>query len=125
VGEIINNHPQIAFCNVYGVEIPKADGRAGMAALALAEGVKQLDLASFSEHVCSTLPAYARPVFLRIQRELDTTGTFKLVKGELRSQGYDLAQVDDTIYVMKPGASRYELLDAAFAEKIRAGKAGY
>jgi citronellyl-CoA synthetase len=125
VGEIINNHPQIAFCNVYGVEVPKADGRAGMAALALAEGVKHLDLASFSAHVCDQLPAYARPVFLRIQRELDTTGTFKLVKGELRSQGYDLKQVTDTIYVMKPGASRYELLDAAFAEKIRAGKAGY
>ena len=47
---------------------------------ALAEGVQDLDLASFSAHVCNGLPAYARPVFLRIQRELDTTGTFKLVK---------------------------------------------
>jgi len=26
---------------------------------------------------------------------------------------------------MKPGSSRYELLDAAFAAKIRAGAAGY
>jgi citronellyl-CoA synthetase len=125
VGEIINQHPQIAFCNVYGVEVPRADGRAGMAALSLAEGVQQLDLDSFSAHVCSQLPAYARPVFLRIQRELDTTGTFKLVKGELRSQGYDLAQVKDPLYVMKPGASKYEPLDEAFAAKIRAGNAGY
>ncbi len=125
VGEIINQHPQISFSNVYGVEIPKADGRAGMAALTLAEGVKKLDLDSFSAHVCSQLPAYARPVFLRIQAELDTTGTFKLVKGELRSQAYDLAQVNDPLYVMKPGSSRYELLDAAFAAKIRAGAAGY
>jgi len=125
VGEIINGHPQIAFCNVYGVEIPKADGRAGMAALALAEGVTQLDLASFSAHVCSQLPSYARPVFLRIQRELDTTGTFKLVKGELRKEGYDLDQVQDPLYVMKPGADRYELLDSGFAAKIAAGEAGY
>ncbi len=125
VGEIINQHPQVLLCNVYGVEIPKADGRAGMAALALAEGVGQLDLDSFSAHVCSLLPAYARPVFLRIQRELDTTGTFKLVKGELRNQGYDLAKVQDPLYVMKPGSSRYEPLDAAFAARILAGTAGF
>ena len=125
VGEILNGHPQIAFCNVYGVEVPGADGRAGMAALALADGVEELDLAGFSAHVCTSLPAYARPVFLRIQRELDTTGTFKLVKGELRKQAYDLDQVEDSIYVMKPGSSRYEPLDKAFAAKIRAGKAGF
>ena len=125
VGEIINAHPQIAFCNVYGVEVPKADGRAGMAALSLAEGVTQLDLASFSAHICARLPAYARPVFLRIQRELDTTGTFKLVKGELRSQAYDPEQVTDALYVMKPGASQYEALDAEFAARIRNGTADF
>lgn len=125
VGEIINSHPQVAFCNVYGVEIPKADGRAGMAAIALADGVGQLDLASFSAHVTKELPAYARPVFLRIQRELDTTGTFKLVKGELRNQAYDLDQVQDELFVMKPGAQQYEPLDRAFATKLGAGEGGY
>ena len=33
VGEIINGFGGIQFCNVYGVEVPGADGRAGMAAL--------------------------------------------------------------------------------------------
>ena len=125
VGEIINSHPQVAFCNVYGVEIPKADGRAGMAAIALADGVDQLDLASVSAHVNKQLPGYARPVFLRIQRELDTTGTFKLVKGELRNQGYDLDQVQDELYVMKPGSQQYEPLDVEFATKLGAGEGGY
>tara|TARA_R110001599_G_C12277382_1_gene663224 strand:- start:18962 stop:20725 length:1764 start_codon:yes stop_codon:yes gene_type:complete len=125
VGEIINGHPQIAFCNVYGVEIPKTDGRAGMAALALAEGIRELDLASFSKHVMAQLPPYARPVFLRIQRELDTTGTFKLVKGVLRKQAYDLEQVEDDLYVMKPGSDEYAPLDQAFAKKLRAGKSGF
>lgn len=125
VGEIINGHPQIAFCNVYGVEIPKADGRAGMAALALADDVAKLDLASFSQYVNAQLPPYARPVFLRIQRELDTTGTFKLVKGELRKQAYDLQQVEDDLYVMKPGSDQYEPLDKAFAKKLAAGEGGY
>ena len=125
VGEIINEHPQIGFCNVYGVEVPKADGRAGMAAIVLADGVETLDTASISEHINSALPSYARPVFLRIQPEIDTTGTFKMVKGDLRKQAYDLKQVEDPLYVLKPGASEYVPLDAAFAKLIKAGKAGY
>jgi len=51
--------------NVFGVAVPKADGRAGMAALILAEGEDELDLADFSQHVNRELPPYARPVFLR------------------------------------------------------------
>lgn len=105
--------------------MPRADGRAGMAAIALVEGVEQFDTASMSAHINEQLPSYARPVFLRIQRELNTTGTFKMVKGDLRKEGYDLEQVEDPLFVMKPGASRYEPLDADFAEKIRAGEAGF
>ena len=56
VGEIINGHPQVDFCNVYGVEIPKADGRAGMASLVLADGVEALDVKSFSAYVNEHLP---------------------------------------------------------------------
>ncbi|MFK7974972.1 MAG: long-chain-acyl-CoA synthetase [Halioglobus sp.] len=125
VGEIINGHPQIDFCNVYGVEIPAADGKAGMAAIVLSEGTQDLDAADFSAFVCEQLPSYARPVFLRIQRELDTTGTFKMVKGDLRKQGYDLNQVSDTLMVMKPRSDRYVPLDAEFLQVINAGKAGY
>ena len=35
VGEILNGFPDIQFSNVYGVQVPNADGRAGMAALTL------------------------------------------------------------------------------------------
>jgi citronellyl-CoA synthetase len=125
VGEIITSHPDVAFCNVYGVEIPGADGRAGMAALLPREGLKQPDLDSLSAHIMSELPAFARPVFLRLLGQIDTTGTFKMVKGELRSQGYDAAEVTDPLYVLKPGAGRYELLDNEFLARIRAGEAGY
>ena len=125
VGEIINGHPQVDFCNVYGVEIPKADGKAGMAALVLAPGVDSLDIKSFSAYVNEYLPAYARPVFLRVQPELDTTGTFKMVKGDLRKQGYDLNQISDPVYVMKPRSDTYTLLDNEYAEVLRAGEAGY
>ncbi len=125
VGEIINGHAHVDICNVYGVEIPKADGRAGMASLVLADGIEALDVKSFSAYVNEHLPAYARPVFLRIQREMDTTGTFKMVKGELRKAGYDLERVSDPIYVLKPRSDTYELLDQEYAAILRAGEAGY
>lgn len=125
VGEIINAFQQIRFSNVYGVTIPGTDGRAGMAALTLAPGTTALDLEGFSQHVMRELPAYARPVFLRVEPEIDVTGTFKMVKGALRDEGYDLSRVRDPLFVLKPGSSRYEPLDAEFAAEIGRGTAGY
>ena len=55
----------------------------------------------------------------------DTTGTFKMVKGDLRKEAYDLEQVTDALYVMLPGGTTYQKLDAATAETIRSGMAGY
>ena len=125
VGEIINGFPQVRISNVYGVTVPGADGRAGMAALALEPDVEQLDLEGFSDHVVSRLPSYARPVFLRIESEIDVTGTFKMVKGALREQGYDPDKVSDPLYVMKPGSSVYEPLDREYAALIARGEAGF
>lgn len=125
VGEIINGHPQINFCNVYGVEVPGADGRAGMAALTLLEDAGDFDVAGFSTYVREQLPAYAQPVFLRIKRDMDVTGTMKMVKGDLRKEAYDIAQVDEPIYVLKPHADVYEPLDAGFHDTIKSGGAGY
>ncbi len=125
VGEIINGFDQIKFCNVYGVEVPGADGRAGMAALTLAEGVTDLDMDRFSAYIAENLPVYARPVFLRIQPDIDVTGTFKMVKGDLRKQAYDLTQIEDPVFVLKPNASRYERLDPEFAATIASGQGGF
>lgn len=125
VGEIINGFGQVRFCNVYGVTVPGADGRAGMAALTLTDGAGTLDLDTFSEYVQRELPAYARPVFLRVEAEIDVTGTFKMVKGKLRDEGYDLERVSDPLYVLKPGAHRYERLDRDFAQRLARGDAGF
>ncbi len=55
---------------VYGVEIPNTNGRAGMAAITLADG-EELNDADLTEMVTvfkKCLPAYAVPVFLRVQK---------------------------------------------------------
>jgi citronellyl-CoA synthetase len=125
VGEIINQHPQVEICNVYGVEVPNADGRAGMAAIVLKDVVETLDLDDFYAFVTRELPAYARPVFIRVERDMDMTGTFKLVKGDLRKEGYDVRKITDPVYVMKPGTGKYERLNEAYLDVIMAGKAGF
>lgn len=124
VGEILNGSDQVDMANVYGVEIPGIEGKAGMAAMTLNEGVS-FDPATFSAYVCSQLAAFARPVFVRIQGQAETTVTFKLFKGNLRKEAYDINQIEDAIYILKPGSSVYEPLDSAFYQKIVDGKSGY
>ncbi len=125
VGEIINGFDQIKFCNVYGVEIPGTDGRAGMAAVTLQDGVAELDVDAFSTFLRSELPAYAVPLFVRIQPDIVVTGTFKMVKGDLRKQAYDIRSFDDTVYALLPGSDRYAAFDLAMLEKIEAREAGF
>ena len=67
VAEALNTFHQVAESTVYGVQIPGADGRCGMAALVLRCSVDEFDSAAFSRHVETQLPPYARPVFLRIR----------------------------------------------------------
>ena len=122
VAESINGFDGVKITNVFGVKIPKTEGRGGMAAIVLNEGITSLDMSKFSEFVEATLPPFARPIFVRIQKELDMTGTFKLVKGNLQKEGYDIKAVPDPIYVMKPGSAQYELLELNFYEAIVNGE---
>ena len=125
VGEILNGFDDIEFCNVYGVEIPGADGRAGMVAVTLKENVAHLDLAAFAAYADRELPTYAVPLFVRVQRDIDVTGTFKMVKGDLRKEGYDIRQTSDPIFVRLPGSADYVAMDDATLDRIQAGNAGF
>lgn len=124
VGEILNACEQIEISNIYGVEIPGSEGKAGMAAITLKPG-QTFDVAAFTEYTDRELPAFARPVFVRVEDEQDTTGTFKLFKGTLKKQAYHLDQVDQPIYVRQPRSAQYKLLDQAFYQQLMDGKAGY
>jgi fatty-acyl-CoA synthase len=119
VSEAITVFPGIKEANVYGVRVPGAEGRAGMAALVAEDG---LDLEGFHRHVVQQLPAYARPVFLRIQRQIETTSTFKQRKVDLVKQGFDPGAVADPIYFLHPGKQAYVRLDPALYADISAGK---
>jgi citronellyl-CoA synthetase len=96
-----------------------------MTALTLQDGIDALDLDRFAEFAKENLPSYAVPVFLRIQPDIDVTGTFKMLKGDLRKQGYDINMTDDPIFVMKSGESTYSPMDSDYLALIRDSGAGY
>jgi len=108
----------VAEVAVYGVAVPNADGRAGMAAVVVNKDFK---LAELRSTIASALPAYARPVFLRIVPALETTGTFKLRTHELARQGYDPGQVGDALYLDDAARGEYVRLDAPLYRRIVAG----
>ncbi len=74
-----NNHFQCFYCELLFCKMPQAtvfigmEGRAGMAAMANPDD--EFDMKEFNEKLKKSLPAYARPVFLRICKQVDTTGT--------------------------------------------------
>lgn len=123
IGEIINGADSVAYCNVYGVQLPGTDGRAGMVAIAPKNG--ELDVAKISAHIMNKVPSYARPIFIRQVQEMDTTGTFKMKKGELREQAYHLDKCNEPVFVLKPDATEYVPLDEEFYSLLMNSAAGY
>ncbi|KAK3917230.1 Long-chain fatty acid transport protein 4 [Frankliniella fusca] len=104
---------------VYGVQVPGNEGRAGMAAIADPE--RRCDLGELAAGLKGKLPAYARPVFVRVADSLPMTGTHKVSKVELRRQGFDPATCPDPVFVSRGGT--YEPLSEAVLTAIHEGKA--
>jgi acyl-CoA synthetase (AMP-forming)/AMP-acid ligase II len=120
VQEQVSSWPPAAEVNAYGVQIPGTEGRAGMIAMVLKHS--DFDGESFRDHVDSSLPAYARPLFVRVREKMETTGTFKLKKGELTNEGFDPCRVRDPIYFRDPAKNAYVPLTPELFEQLKNGK---
>lgn len=118
VSQALGHHPAVHEANVYGVQLPHHDGRAGCAALVLYDENKvataaeetaaeeTATLRSLAEHVQKSLPKYAVPLFLRVTRagKMQTTGTNKQQKHDLRTEGVDPDKMDgDALYWLQEG----------------------
>ena len=124
VAEILNVFDQVNMANVFGVKVPQSEGRAGMVAFNC--NLDDFKWDEFAEFVSEKLPSYAQPVFVRIIEELETTGTFKLKKNDLREEAYHLDKVKgDKVYIKKPGENTYSLLDEDYYNIILDGVAGF
>jgi fatty-acyl-CoA synthase len=117
VAERLLAAPGVLEANVYGVAVDGADGRAGMAALVVSP---EFDIKTLGEHVSRELPSYAQPLFIRILPELTTTGTFKLRKVDLVSDGYDPGKIKGPLFFHDPKKGYVKVTKAVF-EKIGSG----
>jgi citronellyl-CoA synthetase len=122
VEDVFSSLEQIDHSSVYGVEIPKTDGRAGMASIITNEDVESFDFGELFKTLKENLPPYAIPKFLRFLSELSTTSTFKIRKSDMKKEGFDLNKTNDKIYVFLPGSSEYTLLTKEIYEDIINGK---
>lgn len=117
VAEALGGFPGLDVANVYGVEVPGAEGRAGMAALVLRDPAA-FDGAAFFAWVAERLPGYAAPLFVRLSPEPDQTATFKLRKVDLQREGYDASRISDPLLVRDEDARAYVPLEAATLARL-------
>jgi len=122
VEDIISSFEVIDHSSVYGVEIPGCEGRAGMASIIAMENHEKFDFNNFVKILQDNLPKYAIPIFVRFLSELNTTGTYKIQKNDMKKIGFNIKKINNPIYVYLPESSKYTLLTEKIYENILNGK---
>jgi fatty-acyl-CoA synthase len=107
-------------CAVFGVEIPRTGGRAGMAAVKLRDDV-EFDGKAIAHTVYDQLPAYALPLFIRVVDSMEHTTTFKSRKVDLREQAYGPG-IEDPLYVLAGRDEGYVPFYDEYPGEVAAGK---
>lgn len=121
VEHLLNKAPGVHETAVYGVRVPGTEGRAGMALVVPADG-RSFDPISFYAHAARSLPAYARPLFVRVAPALEVTGNFKNRKVRLQDEGFDPARIGDPLWFRDDERGAYVPLDTALHAAIVAGQ---
>lgn len=118
VAAVISGFEGVTQANVYGVQVPGYDGRAGMAAIV---SENEPDLGKLKAHIDASLPHYARPVFLRLSNESETTSTFKFKKTNLVKAGFNPANIHEPLYYANADTNAYERLSPDIFNAITKG----
>ncbi|KAK3684518.1 hypothetical protein LTR37_020193 [Vermiconidia calcicola] len=131
VAEVLGRFPKVVEANVYGVEIPNHDGRAGCAAIYIPpEERKSFDWKGLLEHSKKGLPKYAVPVFVRMVQNQTPMHNNKQNKVPLRNEGVDHKKVaegdagrEDVLMWAPEGSESYVPFEASDWLTIAGGKA--
>jgi fatty-acyl-CoA synthase len=124
VENCLSTVPGINEVTVYGVTIPNCDGRVGMASLILQEDLNPsaMKWERFHEECQKHLPSYARPAFIRIQRAIQVTGTFKHQKSVLIEDGFDPSKMkNDLLYLYNQKEGKMVPLTTEIYQQILTG----
>ncbi|KAF2800362.1 acetyl-CoA synthetase-like protein [Melanomma pulvis-pyrius CBS 109.77] len=131
VAQVLGAYAGVAEANVYGVLVPRHDGRAGCVALRFGPetSVSSFDWRAFLDYARAKLPRYAVPVFVRVVRESSTTDNSKQNKAPLREEGIELDRFGekvkggrgDAVFWVEPGGSTYVAFGKGDLERLRGG----
>ncbi|MNF37843.1 Long-chain-fatty-acid--CoA ligase FadD17 [compost metagenome] len=113
----LGDFPGLELINIYGVQVPGHEGRAGMAAV-LMQPDQHFDPQAFFALTEARLPRYAAPVFVRVQAAADLTSTFKLRKVDLQRQGYSPTAISDPLYIRDESSRSYQPYSAELLERL-------
>ena len=116
VAAIVNKAEGVLDANVYGVQVENTEGRAGMAQMNVSES---FNLSSFANHVEKNLNGFQKPYFLRLTKEMQTTGTFKHQKEDLKKLGFDPSKSQDPVYFLN--GDKYEEINEELYKSIQSG----
>jgi fatty-acyl-CoA synthase len=119
VARVVEACPGVEAAAVYGVAVPHADGRAGMAAVVTSP---EFDLDVLRARLAESLPDYARPLFVRIVSALPTTETFKKATHRLAAESFDPSRSSDQLYIEDPAEGGYASLTRETFERIARGE---
>ncbi|KAI7802850.1 hypothetical protein IRJ41_020396, partial [Triplophysa rosa] len=120
VSDIVSALDFVEEVNVYGVRVPGQEGRVGMAALIIRDGMEFEPTRMFN-HICGFLPAYARPRFIRIQSSMEVTRTFKQIKLKLVEAGFNPAVTSDLMYFMCEREKTFVSLSPIIYQQVFSG----
>jgi len=121
VAEVVSTFPGVSEVNVYGIEVPgQPDGRACMAAMIFEDN---LDFDGLAKHCKERLPVYAMPLFIRKEKAIEITSTFKHQKVHLRQQGCDPTKVKDPLWWYDPKQGTYKPFGQKENEHLQQGRA--
>jgi len=116
VADALGDLPGLELINIYGVQVPGHEGRAGMAAVLMQSG-QAFDPDAFYALTERCLPRYAAPVFVRVSAAADLTSTFKLRKVDLQRQGYCPQACQDPLFIRDEQARTYQPYCAAALQR--------
>jgi acyl-CoA synthetase (AMP-forming)/AMP-acid ligase II len=120
VEAVIQNHMNLTDCTVFGVSVGNCEGKAGMAVINAKN--KEIDFKQLAHQLIQRLPSYAIPLFIRITDSVELTGTYKLIKYNLRKVGYNPELTDDQIYFLDRSNENYIPLDSKLYQMIESGQ---
>ena len=118
VAERLSAVPGVKEATVYGVQVGKLDGRAGMASLVVGA---DFDIKTLKDKLDAELPDYAQPMFVRLQGEIETTGTFKYRKLDLVAEGFDPDRIKGPLYYRNHQKGYLKITKPAY-DKILTGE---